>query len=102
MDVPITIDLPFEHYCKYCNYFTDRKVTTRHATFREVLHDAFKKDAVEWEKEVDAKLNWCYKFNKHVEPTVQELCFEWSGSHEEWLPNIEAKVVNGKIEVTFK
>lgn len=102
MQVPITIELPFQHRCKDCTHFHREWKTYRAARTREILGDFFSRHPVNWERVVDIKPNLCRQLERQVDPEAQEKCFEWQGSHEEWLPEIHAKIVDEQVKVTFE
>jgi len=101
-EVSITIELPFEHCCKDCLEFDPQFNIVRDATWREKLRDFFYSKPIGEKRVTESRPNWCGKLKKQVDPAAKEPCFIWTGSHEEWMPDITATIVNGKVKVVFE
>lgn len=100
-EVPITIDLPFEHSCKDCLEFAHHCDIVRDATKRELIGDFFGRVQIRQKRLIKSRPNWCMKHKKQVDPEAKEPCFIWTGSHEAWMPKITATIVDGKVKVVF-
>ena len=101
-EVPITIDLPFEHCCKACgNFCLEYRADFKEVPFRKILSDVIHGKKVVLQIPQTIIPNYCDKHKKQVDPAAKEPCFIWTGSHEEWIPYIRASIVDGKVKVKF-
>lgn len=101
-DWPVTIALPFEHRCKDCVEYDPQFNITREAKWREMISDFLHGETIRSKRVIKSKPNFCFKHTKQVHPLAKEPCFEWCGSHEEWYPEIEATIIDGKLKVIFQ
>lgn len=102
VNVSVIIDLPFRHMCKNCDHFYMEYVSAkRKATRLEKFIDFLADNEIRKERTLVTIPYYCAKKKQVVVIDAKEPCFEWSGSHEEWLPDISACIKGGKIAVKF-
>lgn len=100
VSLKIEIDLPFEHCCKDCNHFClEYRTDFKAVPLRQVISKWIHGKKVEWNRARTIVPNWCNKHKVRINPNAKESCFVWTGSHEEWIPDIEATIVDGTVKV---